>query len=220
MSKIFFSLSFFMISCNVTGQKQNPCNRAVDTKSYEKDLIKEVCIPKNHIITLLYTDLRDIDIDGDSLGDFIFNHRKPKLQELDTTYLTVYKKINDSTHVFLKTFKNLFPVYLASYDYPSKDARAKKVFACYNDGYPLKRLEMEKGVIRLVLRIDPASGYLLEYTYKPERKNWYLTTYQEWIDFQDGTRESQDRAIPEEGESIDEFSYQKYLCSELFPEKK
>jgi hypothetical protein len=209
-----------MISCCVVGQNRKPCNRAVDIKSYERDLIKEVCIPKNQVITLLYTDLKDIDIDGDSLGDFIFNHRKPQMREMDTTYLTVYKKINDSTHVFLKTFKNLFPVHLNSYDYPSKDPRAKKVFNCYNDSYPLIRFEMDRGVIRLVLRIDPASGYLLEYTYKPERKNWYLTTYQEWIDYQDGTRKSEDREIPKQGESIDEFTYQKYLCPELYPEKK
>jgi len=214
MNRILFSLSLFMISCSVTGQKQNPCNRAVDTKSYEKDLIKEVCIPKNHVITLLYTDLRDIDIDGDGWGDFIFNHRKPKLQELDTTYLTVYKKINDSTHVFLKTFNNLFPVYLKSYDEYSGDSLADKIFLCYNHTYPLIRLEMDKGIITLVLSIDPASGYLLKYTYKPKKKNWYLTTYQEWIDMPDGTRDSQDRPIPEEGESIDKFSYQKYLCPE------
>jgi len=190
------------------------CNRTTDIPSYTKHIIKEVCIPKDHVITKLYTYLRDIDIDGDSLGDFIFEHNKFKLQEMDTSYLTVYKKINDSTHVFLKTFNNLFPVYLKSYDFPSKNPQAAKVFNCYNVGYPLNRLEMDKGIIRLVLGIDPASGYLLEYTYKPEKRNWYLTTYQEWIDMPDGTRDSQDRPIPEEGESIDEFSYQKYLCSE------
>lgn len=43
-----------------------------------------------------------------------------------------------------------------------------------------------------------------------------LCTYQEWIDMQDGTRRSTDREISKEGESIDEFSYQKYLCPELF----
>jgi hypothetical protein len=220
MNKILFSLSFLLISCNVIGQKKSPCNKAVDTKSYTKDLIKEVCIPKSHAITLLYTDLRDIDIDGDSLGDFIFNHRKPKLEEMDTTYLTVYKKVNDSTHVFLKTFNNLFPVYLKSYDdYPSHP-KADKVFRCYNHTYPLIRLEMDKGIITLVLSIDPAYGYLLEYTYQPIKKNWYLTTYQEWIDMPEEGRQFANREIPEKGESIDEFSYQKYLCPELLPFKK
>jgi len=41
-----------------------------------------------------------------------------------------------------------------------------------------------------------------------------LTAFQERIDMPDGTRESQNREIPKEGESIDEFSYQKYLCPE------
>jgi hypothetical protein len=182
-------------------------------------LIKEICIPKDHIITKLYTDLRDIDIDGDSLGDFIFEHNKADFQEMDTSYLTIYKKINDSTHVFLKTFDNLFPVYLKSYDYPSANPVAAKVFECYADGSPLLDLTLSRGVISLTLRIDAASGYLLEYTYKPERKNWYLTTYQEWIDMPDGTRQSVDRKIPDEGESIDEFSYQKYLCPEMYPEE-
>jgi hypothetical protein len=207
------------MSYNATGQKSSYCNRAVDTKSYEKDLIKEVCIPKNHVITLLYTDLRDIDIDGDSIGDFIFNHRNPKLNEMDITYLTAYKKINDSTHVFLKTFNNLFPVYLKSYDYPSRKSKAAKILKCYNVGYPLGRLEMDRGIITLELGIDPVSGYLLKYTYKSGKKNWYLTTYQEWIDLPDGTRQSVDRKIPDGGESIDEFSYQKYLCPEMYPEK-
>jgi len=220
MNKILLSLGFFMISCNVTGQKQKPCNREVDIKSYEKNLIKEVCIPEKHIITLLYTDLRDIDIDGDGLGDFIFEHNKLNTQELDTSFLTVYKRINDSTHVFLKTFNNLFPVYLQSYDEFPKNPQANRVFNCYNLTYPLIRFEMDKGVITLVFNIDPASGYLLEYTYKPEKRNWYLTTYQVWIDFQDGTRRSENRQIPQEGESIDEFSYQKYLCPEMLFEKK
>ncbi|HEY9005814.1 MAG TPA: hypothetical protein VIM75_06750 [Ohtaekwangia sp.] len=73
---------------------------------------------------------------------------------------------------------------------------------------------MNNGVIGLIIRIDVAYRLFLEYTYKPEKKNWYLITYQQWIDMPDGTRESQDLKIPEEGESIDEFSYQKYLCPE------
>jgi len=190
------------------------CNRGTDIPSYTKHIIKEVCIPKGHVITMLYTDLIDIDLDGDSIGDFIFNHRKPKLSEMDTTYISVYKKINDSTYVFLKTFNNLYPVYMKSYDYPSKNPFVAKIFNCYGRTYPLNHMEMENGVISLTISIDPASGYFLRYTYKPEKKNWYLTTYQKWIDMPDGIRDSQDRPIPEEGESIDQFSYQKYLCPE------
>jgi len=190
------------------------CNRGTDIPSYTKHIIKEVCIPKGHVITMLYTDLIDIDLDGDSIGDFIFNHRRPKLSEMDTTYISVYKKTNDSTYIFLKTFNNLYPVHLNSYDYASKNPLAAKVFNCYADGYPLKDLTLEKGTISLTIRIDAASGYFLKYTYLPEKRNWYLTTYQEWMDKPHGERRFIDHQIPEEGESIDEFSYPKYLCPE------
>jgi len=204
---------FIFISCNLSGQPK-PCNRAVDSPSYSKSLIKEVCIPSGYEIVLLHTEFKDIDIDGDGLGDFIFEYAKPNSKELDTTYLCVYKRLDDSTHVFLKAFNNLYPVYLKSYDYPSKHTKAAKVFECYAEGYPLKDLTLENGTISLTIRIDAASGYFLKYTYIPKKKNWYLTTYQEWINQSNGGKRFKDYPIPGEGESIDEFSYQKYLCPE------
>jgi len=133
---------------------------------------------------------------------------------MDTIYVSVYKQINDSTYSFLKTFNNLFPLFLKSYDYPSKNALAAKIFECYADGYPLKNLTFQNGAIEMTMRIDAASGYFLKYTYISKKRNWYLTTYQEWFDRPHGERRFEDHKIPEEGESIDEFSYQKYLCPE------
>jgi hypothetical protein len=205
--------------CSCCQKPVRLCNRNVELKSYNAKLIKEVCIPNGYWISELRTSTKDIDIDGDGLNDFIFDWNKPKLQDGDTLYVTVYKMNSDSTYSFFKTFNNLLPIYLKSYDFASKNDYGAKIFECYADGYPLNDLTLQTGLISLTLRIDAASGYLLEYSYKPEKKNWYLTTYQEWIDMPDGVRKSMNREIPEKGESIDEFSYQKYLCPELFPVK-
>jgi hypothetical protein len=213
--KILYVMILFQ--CSSIGQSRSNCINATDIPSYKKELIKEVCIPDGYTIVLIHSKHKDIDINGDSLSDFIFEYRKQKFKEMDTTYLSAYRKVNDSTHVFLKTFNNILPLHLKSYDYPSGNAAAAKVFNCYGDGYPLKKLDIENGVISLSIRIDAASGYLLKYSYEKERRNWYLTTFQEWIDMPDGSRQSSDRNIRESGESIDEFSYQKYLCPELFP---
>jgi hypothetical protein len=208
-----------MFSVFVMSYQENlpVCNRDVQLKEYKPKLIKEVCIPAGFWISELRTDTQDIDIDGDGLGDFIFDWNKPKLQDGDTLFITVYKQNVDSTYSFLKTFKNLLPVYLKSYDFPAKNnVLAAKIFECYADGYPLVDLTFQKGSILLNIRIDAASGYFLEYAYIKEKKNWFLTNYKEWIDMPGG-RKFQDREVSKEPESIDDFSYQKYLCADLFP---
>jgi len=68
-------LLLLISNSKLSGQSQSkPCNRSVRANFLMQKL------------DLLYTDLRDIDIDididGDGLGGFIFNHSKPKLEEL------------------------------------------------------------------------------------------------------------------------------------------
>ncbi len=125
----------------------------------------------------------------------------------------------DTTYSFLKTFDHLLPVFFESYDYGPKTPALKKIFECYAYGYPLIDLEFEAGVIAMDLRIDAASGYTLKYRYDPKRNNWFLFSYREWIDMPDEGRQYTDKEMPEQPESIDDFSYQKYLCPELYPEE-
>jgi hypothetical protein len=91
----------------------------------------------------------------------------------------------------------------------------KKIYECYNNNYPLYGLNFEAGVISFDLDIDPASGYTLKYRYDPKRNNWFLFSFREWIDMPGEGRQYTDKEMPEQPESIDEFSYQKYLCPEL-----
>lgn len=219
ISNIYVWLVLMGCTCPGLAQRPPSCNQAVLLQEYKSKLIKEICIPPNYVITRLYTDLRDIDIDGDGLGDFIFDWRKLKLTEGDTTYITAYRMNADSTYSFLRTFDNLFPIHLDSYDYGSKKPALKKIFECYAYGYPLIDLEFEAGVIAMELRIDAASGYTLKYRYDPKRNNWFLFYFKEWIDMPGEGRQYTDKEMPEQPESIDDFSYQKYLCPELYPDK-
>lgn len=203
-------------------QKVNKnCNRAVKLQEYKKDLIKEVCIPGGYEISMLRTDLRDIDINGDGLGDFIFDWNRPKLKDGDTLFLTVYKMNKDSSYSFLKTFKNLYPLHFESYDDGPKEQKYRKIYEdCYSYGYPLKYLDLNSGTISLTLKIDDGSGYFLKYQYDNKKQNWYLIKKQNWIDttdevtYPDG-RKYIELELPKKSESIDDFSYEKYLCPDL-----
>src|SRR4051812_28088403 len=107
---LFLSLIFLGFLKSSGQVKYDTCNREVKLKEYEKALIKEICIPKGYYIYFIPTKQEDIDINGDSLPDFIFDWTKKDRQEGDTSFITVYKMNPDSSYSFLKTFNNLLPI--------------------------------------------------------------------------------------------------------------
>jgi len=215
MKNILFGVISILIANQSMSQvATKPCYRITKIKKQEKELIREICIPKGYIINHIYTRLVDLDANGDGLSDVIFDWHKQNLRDADTIYLTVYKMNKDSSYSLLKTFRNLLPVYISDYNNRPQKKTINRIYECYNESPPLISIGFDNGTITLTIRIDPASGYLFKYVYKPERENWYLATFQEWIDMPDGIRKSENREILKEDESIDDFSYQKYLCPE------
>ncbi|MFL5730172.1 MAG: hypothetical protein ACJ75J_11860 [Cytophagaceae bacterium] len=193
----------------------NACNREVKIKKYEKILIKEVCIPTGYIIYYIDTDARTIDIDGDGLQDFIFDWAKKERAEGDTNFITAFRMNQDSTFSFLKTFKNILPLDLDSYDQPSQNSHYSKVWSeCYGRTYPLKYLEFKNGIITLNITTEAISGLILEYKYSKEKNNWILKNIIEYVDNPQKGRIIEPYPMPEKEETIDDFSYEKYLCPE------
>jgi hypothetical protein len=212
----FFLLLIFIIVFDSSGQTfNNTCNREVKIKDYEKDLIKEVCIPLGYIIYYIDTDARDIDMNGDSLPDFIFDWKKKNAKEGDTLFTTVYKMNSDSSYTFLKTFKNLLPVKLNSYDKPSNNAHYSSLWSeCYGSTYPLKYLEFKNGKITLNITTEAVAGLILNYEYSKQKNNWILKNLVEYVDHPQKGRFTEPYPMPSKEETIDDFSYEKYLCPE------
>jgi len=210
-------LTLFVITISFS-QNRTHCNPKTLIQSDEKLIPKEVCIPENCIINQIYTKDEHIDIDGDLHEDFIFTWQKSALTEGDTLHISAYRMNSDSTYSLLKSFSNIFPIYLESYDHAPKDPALRKIYACYVDNYPLKELTISKGVISIELYLDAASGIVLKYKYDPRRNNWMLTSSISWIGLNSSDREYTNNKLPLVSESIDDFSYQKYLCPELFEE--
>jgi hypothetical protein len=213
-TKIFLLLFFGCF--NLYSQTYlNNCNREVELKAYEKDLIKEVCIPQGYIIYCIETKYNDIDINGDSLPDFIFDWKKKNAKEGDTLFTTGYKMNPDSSFIFLKTFNNLMPVKLDSYDKSSKNPYyAALWWDCYNSSNPLRYVEFNKGNIELGIKTDPSAGLDFLYKYSRQKNNWILQSIKKYRDIQGKERQYEPYPMPSKEETIDDFSYEKYLCPE------
>jgi hypothetical protein len=211
-----FAFLILIAALDAFGQTYNDtCNREVKTKDYERDLIKEVCIPKGYLIYYIDTYARDIDINGDSLFDFIFGWKKQNAKEGDTLFTTAYKMNPDSNYTFLKTFRNLLPVKLNSYDKPSENPYYYKLWSeCYGSTYPLKYLEFKDGSITLNITTEAVAGLILEYKYSKPQNNWILKSINEYVDHPEKGRFTEPYPVPETEETIDDFSYEKYLCPE------
>jgi hypothetical protein len=213
--KIVFLLILIAVFDSLGQAYVDSCNREVKIKEYERELIKEVCIPKGYIIYYIATETTDIDIDGDSLPDFIFDWAKKNRKEGDTSFITAYKMNLDSSYTLLKTFNNLLPIDLDSYGEPSKNPYyAALWWNCYNSSNPLRYVEFNKGSIELGIKTDPSAGIDFLYKYSRQKNNWILQNIQKYRDIQGEDRQYEPYPMPETEETIDDFSYEKYLCPE------
>lgn len=79
------TMFFLLISLNCSSQKSG-CNQK--QKYGNKSTIpKEVCIPLEHVISNLYP---SVDLNGDGLEDFVFDHHKEILENGDSIFLSIY----------------------------------------------------------------------------------------------------------------------------------
>jgi len=214
-SRVLVLVLFIINTYTYAQVKSTPCNRKVELKSYEKDLIKEVCIPLGHTIYYIETKFNDIDINGDSLPDFIFDWKKDGAIEGDTLFTTAYMFQSDSTYKFLKTFKNIMPIKLDSYDKPSKNPFYAQLWSdCYRETYPLKYVDFNNGNIELSIVTEPHHGLEINYKYSKQKNNWILKSIKAYSDISGEGKIYIPHPMPETEETIDDFSYEKYLCPE------
>lgn len=210
MKNIFIVFFIFFLTDNYSQSLNLICNKNVVLKTFEKFIPKEVCIPKGYVISVIYTEYRKIDFNSDGLNDCIFQWHKEKLQDGDTIFVTFYKMNPDSSFTYFKTFNNLYPIFMRNYNYESQDTLLLKTILCYDKRYPLNNIEIKGNSINIQIQNEAKYHLLLEYKYKSEKKNWYLTRKQIFIEFESGD-EYHDIKLPIDQESIDEFSYMKYL---------
>lgn len=192
-----------IFSINIFAQNTN-CNRAVWVKEDEKELPKEVCIPKgNYHVTQVY---ERVDINSDGLEDFIFNWNKNPLQDGDTLYVTIYTQNQDSIFSHFRTFSNLYPIYFKSYsfDYTPKNKKLRVLHKKYMRN-PLIKLTFEKETIEIIRNGDAKENLIITYRYDKDIKNW---RYEKTImyDYALNTKEPYDLS-EKLGPLIDNFTY-------------
>ena len=216
----FAKLMLVMFFVNVgsyvfTQEKTTPgINRNVKVKRYSKILPEEVCIPKGYWISFVR---KEIDVNKDSLSDFVFDWNKPVLQDGDTLYLTVYKQNKDSSFSHLKTFSNLFPLYFKRYDRDYRfdvklDSFLNQIHSRYDDGYPLEKLEFSNSKIIIKIRTSVTDGITLFYEYDLLVNNWLLIKREDWFENPlSGEFEVTNTDKIKTKEFIDDFDYLDYL---------
>jgi len=184
---------------------QNPnCNRDVWIKQDEKRIPHGICIPKGYFISYIY-EMTDVNDDG--FLDFIFKWRRPKLQDGDTLYMTIYAQNQDSTFSHFRTFNNLYPINFERYDtdYSPPDKKLRPLHKKYDGFYPFIKLTFEKGAIQIIKNFEAKANLITTYRYDKNIKNW---RYEKTIryDYAIETKEPYDLS-KKLGPTIDNFTY-------------
>ena len=183
---------------------QNPnCNRDVWIKQDEKKIPHGICIPKGYLISNIY-EMADVNDDG--FLDFICRWRRPKLQDGDTLYVTIYAQNRDSTFSHFRTFNNLYPIYFERNNsgYTPPDKKLIPLYEKYRNVFLLK-LTFEKGVIQIIRTGEVKENLIITYRYDKIIKNW---RYEKTIryDYAIETKEPYDLS-KKLGPTIDNFTY-------------
>jgi hypothetical protein len=147
---------------------QLDCNKTALFKRDQKDVPAKVCIPKNYVITKVYTRDHVVDFNGDGRPDYVFAmERHPKLVG-DSSYLVFYKMNVDSSHALVRKFGNLYPLWFdPNIETPNlKERRLIEAFECYVVPDPLYSLEIKSDSIKLTRKMDGQNAELIKYVYK------------------------------------------------------
>ena len=124
---------------------------------------------------------------------------------LDTLFL--FYSNCDSTYSLFKTFDNLYPIYLESYNrlYSPKEESLKKLQKSYRYEYLLYELTFEKDKIIFLLKNDAESDLIITYQYNNVIKNWLYIDCIEKFHNNDGINKLD--FSNELGPTIDNFRY-------------
>jgi hypothetical protein len=174
MQNVFIIYTIFILSACTLGQN---CNRQTIFKEDQNGVPKEVCLPKDYIISYVYSRYETIDFNNDGYSDYVFAVEKDKMSVGDSSFLFFYKVNSDSTFSFVKKFDNIFPIYFDSNEeHPDlKDEILRSVFECYNMPTPLYSLEITGDMIVITRSLDGRGYEKIKYTYK------YNKQFNDWI---------------------------------------
>ncbi len=190
-------------------QLQDTCNQK--QKYGNKSTIpKEVCIPLEHVISNIYP---SVDLNGDGLEDFVFDHHKEILENGDSIFLSIYLQRIDGTYRLSKDLANINPIYFETYEYSkefenSLSSKLKDIWNIYGID-SVYQIYLNERKIEIWMNVEAHIDYRLHYTYSNEKDTWVLLKWQEYTDYNNTTLE---REIPKDWKlSIEEFDYKDYL---------
>lgn len=201
-------LSLSFLCCNA--QNAEKCDYRTE-KGIKKINVTGICIPDEYIVFAT----RSIDIDGDGIDEYIVYWRKEKREEGDTTFISIYKQVNDTTVMLIKMLDNYYPLYI-DYDKKIHSEKISKLLECYAYSDPQGYSSFSEEGIYLNVKIDAGSRINLEYKYDKDENDWYLLKKTYIVSINEGLDEEYvEMELSEEKEWFRDFSYQKILgCDE------
>lgn len=210
-----YSIVFSVMNYGAFSQqaKDDTCNQFTDgSDKYKKMIPKEFCMPKGY---LCYYFISDIDLTADGKKDLIIHWRKKRQVDGDTTFVSIYQRINDSTLVHKSTLSNLYALYFKEYDLsyhienPKLD-KIQEILAISN--VEMFDVQFRKSQICVSLFTEAQAGVDVFFNYNVQKKNWYLTKEVYWFgDNLRVEREIRETKIIKNGIAIQMFNMFDYL---------
>lgn len=193
-----------LLCWRISHAQKEDCNKSTWGEVEKKNMPKEVCIPKGHLISYVY---KSSDVNGDGLNDYIFKWNKSAIKDGDTLFVTIYLQNKDSTFTLFHTFKNLYPIYFERYDldYFPKDKSLNTLHKRYEGKYLMLKLTFNEEKIIIRRRCDATSEFFITYKYDKNIKNWIYEKCNMY-DFSEESTKPYDLS-EKLGPTIDNFTY-------------
>ena len=178
----------------------------VAVKAYSKML------PSSFKIDTIYEvkNVKEVDLNGDSITDKIIIWEKKESIEGDTIKTNIYFG-KDSTYTFINTFKNL---YTLDFSYWSSESTGNKYLDSLknlygNSNYGMVEFLTNKIIIGLAPNAIDGCDYHFIYNHK--KRNWYLKYIQCWDRWNYYEREKSDLQKATEELPLEKFNILKIL---------
>ena len=178
------------------------------TEKYVKRLnVTGICIPDKHIVHAI----EEIDIDGDGIDEYMLYWRKKNVVEGDTTFISFYTQLNDTTVSLLKIIDNYYPLYI-DYDAKYHSEKINSLIECYGYKNPQGYSSFDETGIYLNINVETGFKIRLEYKYDKNENDWYLWKKTECYTINEGLdEECHEIVLPNTREWFRNFSYQIFL---------
>jgi hypothetical protein len=202
---------FILMFYHSNAQKGGICNQFTDwNEKYKKLIPKDFCMPEGY---RCYYFINNVDLTADGKNDLVIHWEKKKQVDGDTTFVSIYQKINDTTFVHKATLANLYALYFKEYELMYNPPKLlENAFLKLATVAPYFKLEFRKNLIWVELFTEAQAGVNLFFSYNIQKKNWFLSKEVYWFgDNLRVAREIRETKILKNGISIQEFNMFDYL---------